>query len=115
MPIALVGLTIKLALINGTPVFPFACFFALRFLSVPLAIWIVLANKLIDFGGAWNDEFAVFGNASLLVMVALASNSEARAGEQNDKGGRGGEVFHRITSPKHSTLVSARSWHVDPL
>jgi len=90
---ALVGLAIKLALITGTPVFPFVRFVALRFLSVPLAIWIVCANELIDFGAAWNDAF----------VNAFASETEAGAGEQYDTGGKGGEVLHRITSSKHST------------
>src|SRR5262245_13481922 len=97
MPMALVGLAIKLTLITGTPVFPFVRFVALRFLSVPLAIWIVCANELIDFGTAWNDAFVKFLND------AFASETEAGAGEQYDTGGKGGEVLHRITSSKHST------------
>src|SRR5262245_43928186 len=84
MPMALVGLAIKLALITGTPVFPFVRFVALRFLSVPLAIWIVCANELLDFGAAWNDAFVSFLN------VAFASETEAGAGEQYDTGGKGG-------------------------
>ena len=97
MPMALVGLAIKLALITGTPVFPFVRFVALRFLSVPLAIWIVCANELIAFGGARDDAFVV------VVTLLLASETEAGAGEQYDTGGKGGEVLHRITSSKHST------------
>jgi hypothetical protein len=79
MPIALVGLAIKLALIIGTPVFPFARFLALRFLGVPLAIWIVCANELIDFGRAWNGAFVV---SAFLFVIAFASDTEAGAGEQ---------------------------------
>jgi hypothetical protein len=78
MPIALVGLAIKLALINGTPVFVFVRV-ALRFLGVPLAIWIVCANELIDFGGAWNGAFVV---TAFLFVIAFASDTEAGAGEQ---------------------------------
>jgi hypothetical protein len=63
-------------------------FVALRFLGVPLAIWIVCANELIDFGGAWNDLFVKFLNA-------FASETEAGASEQYDKGGKGGEMLHR--------------------
>jgi hypothetical protein len=104
MPIALVGLAIKLALINGTPVIPFVRFLALRFLGVPLAIWIVRANELIDFVAAWNDAFFLFVNdAFLFLIVAFESDTEAGACEQYDKGRKGGEVLHRITSPKHST------------
>jgi hypothetical protein len=88
MPIALVGLTIKLTLINGTPVFPFVRFVALRFLGVPFAIWIVYANELIDFGAAWN--------LGVFLTGAFASDTEARAGEQYDKGYKGGEALHRI-------------------
>src|SRR4029450_9371069 len=98
MPIALVGLAIKLALIIGTPVFPFARFLALRFLGVPLAIWIVCANELIDFGAAWNDGFGFAGEAfvSFVSFVSAVSETEAGAGDQYDKGGKGGEVLHRI-------------------
>ena len=105
MPMALVGLAIKLTLITGTPVFPFVRFEALRFLSFPLAIWIVCANELIDFGAARNEAFVKFLNA------AFASETEAGAGDQYDTGGKGGEVLHRITSPKHSTgLVGKPRW-----
>src|SRR5262245_7799973 len=95
MPMALVGLAIKLALVIGTPVFPFGRFVALRFLGVPLAIWIVCANELIDFVAAWNDAF--------VFAFTFVSETEAGADEQYDKGGKGGEVLHRIISPKHST------------
>jgi hypothetical protein len=78
MPIALVGLAIKLALINGTPVIPFVRFFALRFLGVPSAIWIVRANELIDFVAAWNDAFLLFVNdAFLFLIVAFESDTQA--------------------------------------
>ena len=54
MPMALVGLAIKLALIIGTRVVPSFGFVAPRFIGVPFAIRIVRANDLIDFGAAWN-------------------------------------------------------------
>jgi len=78
---ALVGLAIKLALINGTRVFPPVRFVAPRFLGLPLAIRIVPANDLISFGAAWN----------------AGSDAEAGAGEQN-KRGKEEEVVHRLAT-----------------
>jgi hypothetical protein len=89
MPVALIGLAIKLALINGTRVFLFVHCVALGFLGVPFAIWIVRANELIAFGAAWNLAFVA------AFAAALASDTEAGAGEQYDQGGKGGEVLHR--------------------
>jgi hypothetical protein len=75
MPVALVSLAIKLALISGAPVSLFVRFVALKFLGVPLAIWIVCANELIGFCGAWNDVFVVFLNGAFASdTVGLASN-----------------------------------------
>jgi hypothetical protein len=79
---ALVSLAIKLAPKIGTPVFPSFGFLAPRFIGVPLAIRIVRANDLIDFVEAWNAGFV------------FASESEAGAGEQYDKGRKSGEVLH---------------------
>jgi hypothetical protein len=73
MPMTLVGLAIKLALMNGTRVFPSVRFDAPRFLGVPFAIRIVPANDLIGFGAAWN---------------AFGSDSEAGAGEQYNQRGK---------------------------
>jgi hypothetical protein len=109
MPIALVGLAIKLALVNGTPVFAFVRV-ALRFPGVPLAVWIICANRLIDFGGAWNVDLVVFVTAFLFVIVAFPSDTEVGAGDQDDSGDKGGEVLHRrIIPPEHSTSQERRS------
>ena len=78
-----VGLAIKLALMNGTRVFPSVRFDAPGFLSVPLAIGIVPANDLISFEGAWNP----FG-----------SEAAAGAGEQYNKRDKEEEVLQRVTS-----------------
>src|SRR5262245_12046214 len=59
MPMALVGLAIKLALMLGTRVVPFVRIVALGFVGIPLAIWIVCANELIALGTAWNDASVI--------------------------------------------------------
>jgi hypothetical protein len=69
-------------------------FVALRFLGVPLAIWIVCAYELIDFGGALN----------LFFVFAFPSQNEAGAADQHGYGdNNGGEVLHR-TNIAPSTL-----------
>ena len=73
MPMALVGLAIKLALMSGTRVFPSVRFVAPRFLGVPSAIRIIPANDLIALVAAWNGR----------------SGNVAEAGEQYSKRGKG--------------------------
>src|SRR5262245_19031095 len=100
MPMALVGFAIKLAVMLGTRVFPFVRFVALRFLGVPFAIWIVRANELIDFGGARNVAFVFL---TLFAFVSASLSADAGAGEQYDKGCKGGEVLHRISEAFYIT------------
>jgi hypothetical protein len=122
---ALVGLAIKLALMNGTRVFPPVRFVAPGFLDFPLAIRIVPANDLIDFGAAWNAFLAttlrlgLASNITNAVMVKryfielhfvsakystppyLAQRWRKKAQEPYS------EVFHRALQLDNSALIKA--------